>query len=207
MFSTALLAALLAACAHNARGPRVSPRDDHQLIRSAISSYDQGDRLTNMPLWVIKDCRPPTAQEIAGLRVSAAGPASPHSGKLYHLYASSGADYIAATRGGETAPIGLTLVKEAHVAKRITHDDLRQDLRDAVQSPDDAHHYELESEVDSLFVMTKIATDEASNTDRGWIYAVIEPDRTTLLASGMIASCVDCHAKAPHAPMFGLSDQ
>lgn len=42
------------------------------------------------------------------------------------------------------------------------------------------------------------------NTDDGWVYATLTPDGKAVTASGRIASCTECHTKAPHERLFGM---
>lgn len=55
-----------------------------------------------------------------------------------------------------------------------------------------------------LFVMAhpKASAGAGRATDAGWIYGTIVDRQVT--ASGVVASCVSCHAKAPHGRLFGL---
>ncbi len=52
-----------------------------------------------------------------------------------------------------------------------------------------------------LFVMARPKTPHGA-TDDGWVYGTIVDGHVT--ASGIVASCIGCHAKAPHGRLFGL---
>jgi hypothetical protein len=54
-----------------------------------------------------------------------------------------------------------------------------------------------------LFVMAKVAASALPGTDAGWVYGVVKPDRSTVLASGNLEKCAHCHASAGHERLFG----
>lgn len=54
-----------------------------------------------------------------------------------------------------------------------------------------------------LFIMYKLA-DDATDTDRGWVYGTVSTDGQTATSGGLVRSCMKCHEKAPHSRLFGL---
>lgn len=96
-------------------------------------------------------------------RVSASRDPETHGRKQYYLYAKNHEAYRMVRELDQ--PLGQVLVKESWVpGKPMT------------RGP--------------LFIMMK--TGE-SDGDAGWIYATISPDGSTVMASGKIASCMECH--------------
>jgi hypothetical protein len=53
-----------------------------------------------------------------------------------------------------------------------------------------------------LFVMLRL-DPKTPATDDGWVYGTIAADGT-ITSAGRVASCMSCHAKAPHGRLFGL---
>ncbi len=56
-----------------------------------------------------------------------------------------------------------------------------------------------------LFVMEKVALAAGApeNTDAGWIYGTVSPEGT-VTSAGRVASCMECHARAPRDRLFGI---
>jgi hypothetical protein len=42
-------------------------------------------------------------------------------------------------------------------------------------------------------------------TDEGWVYGTVTPDGKDVTCAGRVASCMGCHADAPHDRLFGLA--
>ncbi len=55
-----------------------------------------------------------------------------------------------------------------------------------------------------LYIMFRV--EDRSETDEGWIYATVAPDRTTITAMGVIDSCASCHAQAGPGRVFSVVD-
>ena len=58
----------------------------------------------------------------------------------------------------------------------------------------------------ALFIMYKMAPD-TPGTDAGWVYGTLSADGKTVTSAGRVASCMDCHASAPHDHLFGIKQQ
>jgi hypothetical protein len=54
-----------------------------------------------------------------------------------------------------------------------------------------------------VFVMFRV-DPKTQGTDDGWVYGTVSADATTVTSVGRVASCMACHAKAPHGRLFGL---
>lgn len=54
-----------------------------------------------------------------------------------------------------------------------------------------------------LFFMIK-GDESDPATDGGWTYATTSMDGTKVTSFGRVASCMECHADAPHDRLFGL---
>jgi hypothetical protein len=109
-------------------------------------------------------------------RMSESGDLQAHGRKLYYLFAKDAFAYLNSHR--ESQPGGQVLVKESWIP---------EGGGPIAAGP--------------LFMMLKTG---GKDTDEGWIYATTAPDRKTITASGKIASCMNCHRKAPRDRMFGL---
>lgn len=138
-------------------------------------------------------CMPPPA---SGARMSRAEAGSPHGRKLYHLYVSDPAAYAAALAGENPAPVGMTLIKESHEA-RLPQNGEAMPERYGTQGL-------VPGEITELFAMTKVGGEDTPGTDGGWVYRVAHPDGRVYV-SGVIESCVRCHAHAKHDRLFGLA--
>ncbi len=102
------------------------------------------------------------------------------------------------------APIGQTLVKESWTAKLVDAPVEERGNLPSDQAARDGRVY-ARGEARELFVMLKL--DPATpDTDAGWIYATVTPDRKTVTAAGRIASCMACHTEAGHDRQFGVPD-
>ena len=126
--------------------------------------------------------------------MSQADPFTPHGKKLYHLYVSDPQGYVAAVVGAAPAPVGLTLIKEAHhVLEGI-----------GAHGPTGTRIVRRPGAISELFIMSKVADQDEAGTDAGWIYGVATPDGQ-IYANGLIESCIGCHEKADHDRLFGLA--
>lgn len=123
---------------------------------------------------------------------------SPHGKKLYHLYVSDPAGYAAAAVGAKPAPVGLTLIKEAHKALPLPLGG------GYVVSTDPEVPALAPGEITELFMMQKVGHAQSPNTDAGWVYGVATPDGE-VYASGRIESCIGCHERSEHDRLFGIA--
>jgi hypothetical protein len=133
------------------------------------------------------------------VRMSAAAD-GPHVKKLYYLYPS--AHDVYAQDG--SVPVGFTIVKEAYAALPITGKEMAERNHGFADDPTtitvDGKHYAMGDRTE-LFAMMKV--DATEGTDRHWIYAILDTDRT-VRAVGRIERCMKCHEDATHERLFGV---
>jgi hypothetical protein len=183
----------------------IPSRDEHPGLAAPSASarattaserYLAWARVDDLQRWAPLDCRLPPA---SAPRVDL-GASAPHGRKVYFLYARDRAAYLS----NRDVP-GQIVVKEAWVPREVS-------LSEAVFSG-----YTPQCRASSegrcvepgafagLFVMMRVGAEHrADETDAGWTYATVDP-QGTVTASGRIASCMRCHARAPHGRLFGLA--
>ena len=173
-------------------------------LEDSIADYQ--DRMACVtPVYQVApwQCRPP---QPSGPRMSRAK-GGKHAWKLYHLYVSDEEAYSQATQDLIPNPIGLTLIKESHVAiavepgMQLGKGYSIQPERDG--APKTVVMFE-PGDISSLFIMSKVGDEHTPGTDRGWVYGGATPEGE-VYASGLIQSCMDCHVDAPHDRLFGLA--
>lgn len=177
-------------------GRSESDAENAKQIAARIAGYQRWTKLTDRTRWAPELCAPPPSLTQPSLRLSQSRDESTHGRKLYDLYCNDAPAYRSATIEPRiAAPIGLTIVKEAHAAIEVQGvasagpATVTRGGRTFTPGP-----------ITSLFVMTRGA-DKGS---AAWTYATIDPNGTTVIAAGAIASCIQCHADAPHDGLFGL---
>jgi len=168
------------------------------------------------PHWSPALCRTPFP---TGTWMSVSSDDSTHGHKLYDLFvrdrsayrALGGEDTLGAGVGtsahslpgdndaaalwGTVSPIGQALVKESWRPVECLPTD-----SSAITSMGKAYR---KGEQADLFIMFKVGP-ATPDTDQGWVYGTVTPDRATVTSGGRVASCMDCHAKAPHDRLFGM---
>jgi hypothetical protein len=119
--------------------------------------------------------------------------------RLFYVFPADGSLYRNLPDG--SLPVGTAVVKETwHGREAALYAGELDGSRPTVELNGTAYGAWKRSEV---FVMYKL--DPATpDTDGGWVYAVLTPDRAEVTAVGYIQSCVDCHALAPHDRLFGV---
>ncbi|MBK7878514.1 MAG: hypothetical protein IPJ77_22895 [Planctomycetes bacterium] len=197
-------------------------------VLAAVRDYDRFKRISDLPAWSPLLCQaPPTG----GALVSASEDGGTHGSKLYHLFAKDAAAYDAAgddlmksvgtertpSTPADPAPIGQVLVKEAWRPVPIDlpapRADGTRELPDSVRSSRgfglaedcatrDGVLYRKGAQAE-LYVLMKL-DPSTPDTDRGWVYATVTPDRKRVTAAGRIESCMHCHEDATHDRQFGL---
>lgn len=116
--------------------------------------------------------------------MSKADSASPHGNKVYNLFASERDVYLAlasANSDSSDLPAGFAVVKQAWTPSKDT------------TQPQDLF---------GLFMMLKVGP-AVSDSDDGWIYAMVSPDGSVVHEAGRIESCMSCHRDAKHGRLFG----
>ena len=130
-------------------------------------------------------------------------PQSPHADQLCISYSPN--RRIRHWREPRRQPAGQVIVQAAYRPEEVVDVmSARESL--AVEGAGTLIHRQgrtwRRGERSALFVMIK--GDEADpNTDAGWTYAELSPDGSQVRQSGRLASCMSCHADAPHDRLFG----
>ncbi len=117
--------------------------------------------------------------------------------------------------GSFEAPRGLILVKESYAPEEVdsgtvprpnTHEsnDLVSSMGFLPFAERDGKTYRTGARRD-LFVMAKVALSAGApaDTDAGWIYGTVSPEGE-VTSAGRVASCMECHARAPNDRLFGI---
>jgi len=144
---------------------------------------------------------PPPSTHVPRLSVST--DTKTHGKKLYMLFAKRRDEYLRIENAG-AASIGQVIVKESWEAEELTDgksDDLNQ-VEGLSILEKNGKRYRAVRPAD-LFVMVKWTSD-SPDTDNGWIYGTVSPDRTTVTSAGRVESCMNCHQSAKHDRLFGL---
>lgn len=138
---------------------------------------------------------------------SASSDSATHGQKLYSVFAKDHAAYPA------TSPVGQVVVKESFVPELVT-DPSFQFAPPLDGSNVDADHFYPYAKRDGavyhagasagLFIMYRLDPNTA-NTDDGWVYATVSPDRR-VTGSGRLAACIECHRNADHGRLFGVPE-
>lgn len=163
--------------------------------------YSSWTLISDAARWAPTLCMPPRNTE---LHWSDSRDDGTHGRKLYYLRCNKPDLYDWLDRYADMnyrVPAGLTIVKEAHVPLEMPPSGNGVDTSEVLQR--DGKSYQV-GPAASLFVMSKY--DEATpNTDRGWVYATLNADGTTITSAGAIESCIKCHAETPKDRLFGFS--
>jgi hypothetical protein len=187
-----------------ANAPADAPRNDDELaplLREVASAYRSWGMVDNQFHWAPGLCAMPM-EGVA--HYSAAQGEAAHAQKVFVLYASDAMGYWKATNEKGRLPKSLerahlltsrgdvvqVLVKESFVPAKPGEGGLMHGHVRPAKKGDETF---VAGDPMGLFVMAQLSGKPA-NTDDGWIYATIAPDGT-IGASGVIASCRDCHAQ------------
>jgi hypothetical protein len=200
--------AALAILATLTLAPAGSEGTGEPAILDAAARYaKEYTRVSDRSRWAPEMCVPPADRAF----ISGSEDAATHGGKLYLLFTNEPDWYLSlapppevpaqqpdASATKEPPPVGATVVKESWTAIELDADE----KHDGPVAEKEGKTYR-RGQRRELFVMRYSGAD-APNTDAGWTYAVVSPDGSRVVESGAIASCVECHARAPHGRMFGL---
>lgn len=194
-------------------------------LPKVITGYqaEQNSVKNLFPRWAIALCDIPPegmVRAVAEPRMSRSGDARTHGKKMALFYASPLAAYTtldsqtpslhAVLPPVEPQPLvdGMYIVKETWTVAQVPIGDVpprvnREPTYDYIVEGDQAWKRKRRA---NTFVMYKPPADSplAAETDGGWIYAVLTPDAKTVIESGKIASCMECHQHAPHERLFGV---
>ncbi len=159
----------------------IDPLDTTYPFAYVIGAYSAWPDVYASLRWAPTLC---IARVPTGERTSDAPAASPHGRKVYNLRVS---DLNAFTNVAiDEPPIGFAAVKIAYTP-----------------NPDAPHQ---PGAFVGLFMMKRIADADDPSTDNGWVYATTDAD-LHITESGRIASCMKCHADAPHGRLFGPQEE
>jgi hypothetical protein len=195
----ALAAIVLAAGCDSS--PSLVPSNDTARALSIADEYKSWGRVDDELRWAPFLCRLP----MPGIaHQSASKDSATHGNKLYSVFVKNHADYPADSKAGQV------VVKESFAAEPTTEAFMPE--RPMFSSNITADHFYPYAKKDGvvyragaaagLYIMYRVDPSVA-NTDDGWIYATVTPDRK-VTASGRIASCMGCHEDAPHGRLFGV---
>jgi hypothetical protein len=184
------------------------PVSDERLLEIA-RTYSTWERVTDQAHFAPARCWTPGP---AGVQSSDSLDEATHGRKLYFLYAAKPKDYLSLNWSTEAAfaPIGQVLVKETFKPEPVALKDVPADGASETHGRMHPPEYLIRGEEAfktgakrELFIMTKV-DPAAPGTDQGWVYATVTADRTRVIESGAIASCMGCHTKQRHDRQFGL---
>lgn len=180
-----------------------------QELLSIGKSYREWAQVSDGLAWAVTTCVPRVVSPPSNsFEKSEAPRGSPHGQKLYQLYAKNVANYPAGNHTtSQSQPSGQVIVKQSWAPAEVSTAEAQAEILAAqmmLREPkciaaDDK--YWTKGEQRELFVMVK--NEPGAQTDQGWTYAVLTPDGSGVIRSGMLADCMECHAKAPFDRLFG----
>ncbi len=156
----------------------------HKQLLEIAQKYESYGKVDDMARWAPGMCAAPPPP---ALRLSKAGSKSPHTRKLYYLFAADRSDYVLK----KPSKVGQVVVKEAWYPQVKVNSD---STKSAVPTKKNA-----------LFIMMKL--DPATlDTDKGWVYGTVTPDGKTVTSSGKVESCMGCHVQVKGDRLFYIED-
>lgn len=189
-------------------------------IREAFGAYRAWGRVDDEMRWAPFKCLTP----MPARPERSAAMDGHHARKLYSLFAKDRAAYVrlaadlpdgAAPR---RVPNGQTIVKESFIAVREAEDAgapaaRLQALQARAVTDDHFDRYVREGDalyragdLAAVFVIVDVRGGSSgvpdAATDDGWIYGTLTPTGE-VTSAGRVASCMECHARAPHDHLFG----
>jgi hypothetical protein len=173
-------------------------------LRSIALNYESWFRVDEWNRWAPELCAVRPAQA----RISA--DEAVHGGKLYYLYAKYRDAFVDGI--DKPQPQGQVIVKESFHAVELGANEKVDEVGRLVGIPQGPYGVAV-AEKDgkrwrpgkpyALFMMIK-GRESDPDADRGWRYATTSMDGKTVYTNGRVASCMECHARAPHDRLFGL---
>jgi hypothetical protein len=180
------------------------------LVAAAFRDYRAWGRVDDQVRWAPWLCRMPMP---AQARMSAAEEGG-HARKLYSVLAKDRGQYPGFQKG-KGAPLpqqaGQAIVKESYFPDPVSIKEpaLDRAVQEILYPGDHFHAYASDgkqtyraSRMAGVYVMVKLPRGTAG-TDAGWIYGTVTPEGQ-VTSAGRVASCMGCHAAAPHDRLFGL---
>lgn len=163
--------------------------------------YKSWKLMSDAARWAPTMCAAPRTTE---LHLSSSRDDRTHGRKLYYLRCNQPDIYDWVDRNADAnyrVPAGLSIVKEAHVPVELKSGESAPH-NEVFDGSDKSYRI---GAVTSLFVMTKY--DESTpKTDRGWVYATLDADGTTITSAGAIQSCIECHSETKKDRLFGFKN-
>ena len=173
-----------------------------KLVHSIMENRKSLEPVSEQVSVAFADCAAPSiikreSKPSPKLMISQSSDQDTHGKKLYYLYVKYKEKYLQISdpmaklsrdSRVETSPVGQVLIKDSFFHNKSA--------KDSVLEPGKRYAY---------FVMTKLKP-ETPETDKGWIYATVEPDGKTISAVGKIESCMNCHKEANHDRLFGIPE-
>jgi hypothetical protein len=208
-------AASLVACAEQrvaARPETAAQRTGEDFgarIRQISREYRNWARVSDLEQWAPAERWAPPTRNI---RMSQADDFADHGRKLFYLHAQNHNAYARLTWGETdgtfitTSPLGQAVVMESWFAEPVKGAlvpfagyGIDRRANDRTRGPD-GREYRTGARGD-LFVMFKV-DPLTPGTDNGWVYGTVTPEgRVT--SAGAVASCMECHSRAPYERLFG----
>jgi hypothetical protein len=183
----------------------------HETLKMIAISYESDFYRADGTWWSPLDCRapPPEPAAISAVAASERG----HGRKLYTLHIADFDRYAALTntpipkeRG--TGRIGPR-AKEFQAIVKASYDPTQDKSAASTKLYTSIESVTMDGKTfyagtpKELFIMVQVPGD-TKDTDEGWIYGTVSRDGKTVTSSGRVASCVNCHARAPHGRLFGI---
>ncbi|MDP3275711.1 MAG: hypothetical protein Q8Q09_10985 [Deltaproteobacteria bacterium] len=166
-----------------------------QSINAAAEEYLTFGRVDDYQRWAPMDCLlPPSSRPLLD-----PGGNGPHGRKVYFLYASDRAAYLE-----HRDVLGQVLVKESWAPREVATTEAITAggwHGQCATGESGSTRCVQPGAFNGLFVMLRGPVTAA--TDEGWTYATVDP-RGDITASGRIATCMHCHARATHGRLFGI---
>lgn len=226
LITTFLVASFLYA-QNDPKTAKKTPRDEndehwHQTVQDIRLAYRAWGRVDDEARWAPWLCRAPNP---GYAHFSKAKKGTPHSEKLYTLFAKDAAAYGAPKSASESfvmfhakdehkaaiariAKLEQVLVKESWIPEKMTEKPsghrFSKDCnwgKAGVRPAKKGEHWYRGNQPGPLFMMFKPGKTDKP-TDAGWIYATIGTDGK-VSGAGRMQSCISCHQSKP-SRLFGL---
>lgn len=162
-------------------------------IERVSERYLSLGRVDDIQRWAPFDCRLPPASRPQ----SDSADNAPHGRKVYYLYALDRRAYLA-----HDDVEAQVIVKESWTPREIPEAHAISSGYPAQCVASSPGRCVQPDRFIGLFLMLRGPV--TAQTDEGWTYATVDPNGT-VTASGRVAACMRCHARAPHGRLFGLA--
>jgi hypothetical protein len=187
-------------------------------ILEVAGNYPNYGRVDDEIRWAPWLCRMP---EPGKARFSESKDEDTHGRKLYSVFAKDRDNYNSQSfsKVKIEIPVGQIIVKESWMPEEVKDGKVPQVQQQRRKLPNgtevlesfspyasrDGKVYKA-SKMAGLYIMMK--TDpKTPDTDQGWIYGTVSADLKQVTSIGKVESCMECHTKAPHDRLFGLTNR